>query len=165
MGKEREITTFGQIKGGQIHYTKLAEFKAATLARFKEGERFIVKHIKVYKKRSSAQNRYYWGCLIPSYLQGYEETNGHKLCIEIINQQTGQILLIPVPENEQANMAHEALKQFFLTDENGNIRSTTDNTTTQQEDYHSYCREYIKFAFNIDVPLPGEQSTLAFKNQ
>lgn len=163
MSSEKEIITFGQIKDGKIHYTKINEFKGAVFNKFKENERFMVIYRKIYQKRSSAQNRYYWGIIINCYLQGHEDVNGRPLGLEFINQKSGEILYIPLSEKEQAEKAHEALKSFFNTDPDGKVRSTTDNTTTQQEEYHQYCRDYIKFAFNFDVPLPGEQGEL-FKN-
>jgi hypothetical protein len=156
--KEREITTYGYWKENEVYYTRKNDFKTATIQRFKENERFIVIHREIYKKRSSPQNRYYWGVIIECYLQGVEETEGRPLGLEFLNKQTGQVAYFPLSHEEQRNKAHEALKEFFL-----NGKSTTDNTTTQQEEYHGYCRYYIKFAFNMDVPLPGEQGQLALK--
>ena len=157
MGAEREIMTFGYHKEGEVYYTRKDDFRKATIERFNEQERFIVIHRKIYKKRSSRQNRYYFGVIISCYLQGVEETEGRPLGLEFLNKQTGQIAYFPLSHEEQVNKAHEVLKEFF-----NEGKSTTDNTTTKQEEYHSYCRDYIKFAFNIEVPLPGEQGTLQF---
>lgn len=156
--------TYGNIKDGKIHYTHLKDFIAAVMGKFKEGERFVVIYKKAYKKRSSKQNGYYWAVIINCFLQGFEETNGHPLCDEYANVITGEILQIPLSREDQANKAHGILKALFNRDpDNDNIKSTTDNSTTQQEEYHEYCREYIRFAYDTGVPLPGEQAEINFK--
>ena len=35
--------------------------------------------------------------------------------------------------------------------------STTENTTTKQEVFHTQCRNFLKEWFNIEVPLPNEE--------
>lgn len=44
------------------------------------------------------------------------------------------------------------------------VKSTTENTTVMQEEYHQRCREFIQEWFNIEVPLPNEQTEL-FKTE
>lgn len=102
-----------------------------------------------YKKRTTAQNSYYWGVIIEYFIQGYKETNGFEMCTEITNYNTGQFFRIPLSKNEQAQKAHELLKQEF-----NNGKSTTENDTYSQEKYHKYCREFIREWFGVEVPLP-----------
>ena len=50
---------------------------------------------------------------------------------ERINEDTGEILKIP--------------------------KSTTENTTSDQEDYHTEIRQFMLEYFNVNCPLPNEQ--------
>jgi hypothetical protein len=150
----KKVETFGQLVKGKIHYTKLEAFKTAVFATFKEGERFKVSYEKIYKKRSSNQNRYYWGIIINCYCEAYKLTQGRELGIEVLNRETGEVIYIPLNEKERAEQAHKELKTLF------DLKTTTENTTTQQEEYHMFCREYVKAVFNYDIPLPGEQSQI-----
>ena len=96
------------------------------------------------KKRSNPQNSYYWGVLIPITKQAIKNEWGevwttdkihefyklHFNYIEKVNETTSEVIKIP--------------------------KSTTDNTTTQQEEYHAQIREFLKDWFNVTAPLPNE---------
>jgi hypothetical protein len=41
-------------------------------------------------------------------------------------------------------------------------KSTTENSTTDQEEFHSEIRNFLKEWFNIDAPLPNEDIMLDF---
>lgn len=117
-----------------------------------EGKNLILTFDKEIKKRSNPQNQYYWGVIVPliqeAILTEWGEINSkeevHELLkfncnyIEKVNEETGEILRIS--------------------------KSTTENTTTQQEDFHSNCRKLAKDYFNIDIPLPNEDLKLEFNN-
>lgn len=99
---------------------------------------------KAKKKRSNNQNAYYWGLLIPltqnaiksewGEIWSKEKTHDfyklHFNYIEKVNENTSEVIKIP--------------------------KSTTDNTTTQQEEYHAQIREFLKEWFNVNAPLPNE---------
>lgn len=153
----KKVETYGQIKGGKIHYTHLDKFKSAVFHLFGEGERFRVIYEKIYRKRSSPQNKYYWGVIINSYLEAFEQSQGYKLGVEVVNRETGQVIVIPLSEKEQAEQAHKELKSFY------DLKTTTENTTTQQEEYHQFCRDYIQAVFNYRTPLPNEQTEIELK--
>ena len=99
---------------------------------------------KAKKKRSNNQNAYYWGLLIPltqnaiktewGEIWSKEKTHDfyklHFNYIEKVNETTSEVIKIP--------------------------KSTTDNTTTQQEEYHAQIREFLKDWFNVTAPLPNE---------
>lgn len=55
---------------------------------------------------------------------------------EKVNEDTGQITRVP--------------------------RSTTENSTTDQEDYHTKCRVLALEFFNTEIPLPNEDLELKF---
>lgn len=99
---------------------------------------------KAKKKRSNNQNAYYWGLLIPltqnaiktewGEIWSKEKTHDfyklHFNYVEKVNETTSEVIKIP--------------------------KSTTDNTTTQQEEYHAQIREFLKDWFNVTAPLPND---------
>lgn len=103
---------------------------------------------KAKKKRSNNQNAYYWGLLIPltqnaikaewGEIWSKEKTHDfyklHFNYVEKVNETTSEVIKIP--------------------------KSTTDNTTTQQEEYHAQIREFLKDWFNVTAPLPNEDLEL-----
>ena len=56
--------------------------------------------------------------------------NKSKNSYIIVNEETSEIIQIP--------------------------KSTTENTTIEQEEYHNKCVEFLKEWFNVTVPLPNE---------
>jgi hypothetical protein len=113
-----------------------------------EGQEVILTIQKAKKRRSNPQNSYYWGLLIPITQQAVKNEWGDiwtkELCHEFykakflynekVNEATGEIAKIP--------------------------KSTTQNTTTEQENYHTDIRTFLKEWFNVDAPLPNENITL-----
>ena len=103
-------------------------------------------------KRSLNQNGYYWAVIIPIF----------QNCIE---EQCGEIWAL--------NRVHEFLLGKFnleeiINTETGEVltrtRSTTENTTVQQEDYHTKCREFCMDFFNTEIPLPDKDLKFEFKS-
>lgn len=103
---------------------------------------------KPKKKRSNPQNRYYWSCLLPLMQQGAKDIFGEVWSI---------------------NKAHEHLKAKFLFHESINHKtgeiirtpkSTTENTTTEMEIYHTEIRIYLLEDFDINAPEPNEEILL-----
>lgn len=130
--------------------------------RFKRNRNMVLKAIESFnnkeliltfdkpkKKRSNSQNAYYWGILIPLTQNGIFETWGEVWSIEKthsylkenfcfyekVNESTGEIIKVP--------------------------KSTTENTTTEMEVYHTEIRNHLQEWFNITAPLPNEDLTLS----
>lgn len=138
--KSIEITT--SILNGKIKRNKniiIDAFKA-----FEGKELTLI--LKPFKKlRSNSQNRYYWGLVIPIWQKilkdewgdFYSKEETHEFLkyncnyIEKVNQETGEILRLS--------------------------KSTKENTTSDQEDFHLQCRNLALEMFNIEIPLPNEQ--------
>ena len=113
-----------------------------------EGKTIKLTIEKATKKRSNMQNAFYWGCIIPVLKQAFLNEWGeiwssertHEFCKmqfnidEKINHNTGEILKIP--------------------------KSTSENTTTSQEEFHEKIRQFAKEYFNVDIPLPNEDLKL-----
>jgi len=113
-----------------------------------EGKTVTFKLSILSKKRSLEQNSYYWAVIIPITKNAINESWGevwntektHEflkskfLFYEKINQETSEIIRVP--------------------------KSTTENTTIEQENYYFEIREFLKEWFNVDCPLPNEKLTI-----
>ena len=98
----------------------------------------VVNIKKHRKKRSSSENRYYWGVII-----------------KVLGDEFGYL-----PDE-----MHQVLKRVFLTYEKPNqvtgeieffSKSTTDLTTQQAEEYYENIRIWALSNFSILIPLPNE---------
>ena len=121
---------------------------------FKEfdGKEVTVTIERKRKKRSNNQNAYLWGCVYPILKLAFYETWGEVRSIEEIhewaklqfnytekvNQETGEIARIP--------------------------KSTTINSTIQQEEFHEEIRRFAREWFNTEIPLPNEAIEMNFNN-
>lgn len=89
------------------------------------------------KSRSINQNNYYYGVIIPIAADemGYHPQEAH--------QELGKLFLT-----------------YEKTDSNGKVskfvRSTTDLTTVEAEEYYRQCREHISAEYSAYIPLPNE---------
>ena len=103
---------------------------------------------KFSNKRSNNQNSYYWGVIIPilkdaifnEWGEVWSKEKTHEFCkmqfnyFEKINEDTGEIVRVP--------------------------KSTTENTTTTQKEFHLEIRKFTKEWFNVDIPLPNKHLNL-----
>lgn len=116
-----------------------------------EGKEVYITIRKATKQRSNNQNAYYWGVIIPISQNAIADVWGEiwskekthdffkiQFCFEEkINESTGEIIKSP--------------------------KSTTEQTTTQMEEYHEQIRQFMQEWFNVQIPLPNEEIEL-FKN-
>lgn len=102
------------------------------------------------KTRSNNQNRYYWGVVVEIWKQLLKESQG-----EIYSSQE----------------VHDFLKMNFnyreIVDEStGEIlrstKSTTENSTTEMEEYLLVCRQKAEQFFDFIIPEPNEEMELKF---
>lgn len=109
--------------------------------------------VKQYRKsRSNLQNKYYWGCCIPSVIDGMVD--------------------IGYPRHEiDSEVVHEFLKGKFLkkelvSEQTGDILQVTGKTKDLNTvDFSNYIDDIIRWAaefLSISIPLPGEQSEIDF---
>ena len=113
-----------------------------------ENKDIMITFEKPKRKRSNPQNNYLWGILYPITQNAIKNEWGeiwsiekvhdfYKIqfnVIEKVNEETGRIIKLP--------------------------KSTTENTTIQQEEYHLQIREFLKEWFNVTAQLPNENLTL-----
>ena len=143
----KKITITTDIVNGQIKRNRNLVLEA--IKSF-EGKTIILTIERQTKKRTNNQNAYYHGVLIPILKNAIKDSWGevwssercHEFCkmqfnfTEKVNEETGEIIRMP--------------------------KSTTENTTTAQEEYHSEIRNFIKDWFEVDCPLPNEEIILNF---
>ena len=143
----KKITITTDIVNGQIKRNRNLVLEA--IKSF-EGKTIILTIERQTKKRTNNQNAYYHGVLIPILKNAIKDSWGevwssercHEFCkmqfnfTEKVNEETGEIVRLP--------------------------KSTTENTTTAMEEYHSEIRNFIKEWFGADCPLPNEKITLNF---
>ena len=134
----------------RVEYGKLMQNLAKINAEIRkyEGKRIEVTIKLKYKRRSIPENRYYFGVVIQiwkeliydewgetwSSEQTHEFLKSHCNFKEIVNQNTGEIIKIPL--------------------------STADLKTIEFEEYLEKCRRLAFDFFNVQIPLPNEQLTL-----
>jgi len=121
---------------------------------------FLGKEIEVVfmrhrKRRSSPQNKYYWGVMIPEVLRGMIDCGNDAL-------QMGN--------SEHVGMVHEYLK-IQLLDNGQEIHNidgeifklpptTTKCTTVEFDEYMERVRRWAGEFLGITIPLPGEQAEM-----
>ena len=117
---------------------KKAQFKPNDPTAFRlvfaklEGQQIEVIVRKPKKTRTDSQRKYYFGVIVA-----------------LISEEIG----------ENKNVVHEQLKVKFLYDLSGElpkVRSTSDLTTVEEEEYHSEIRMWASEFLNIYLPLPNE---------
>lgn len=104
----------------------------------------VIITIKKAHKRTSRQNKYYFGVLIPLIAKNFVESG---YCLNI----------------NSTEVAHEFFKQLLLSEtividnvETKVAKSTTDLSTGEFEEYLSSVREYCSDKFGLFLPLPNE---------
>lgn len=101
-------------------------------------------------KRSNPQNKYYWGVIVPIFQNAIKEQWGEIWAIkdvheflkancnftELVNEDTGEILR--------------------------KTKSTSENSTSDQEQFHEKCRKLCYEFLGAEIPLPNEDLKLEF---
>jgi hypothetical protein len=105
---------------------------------------------KRFNKRSNRQNAYYWGVIIPIMQNAIKVEWG-----ELYNKEQVHELL-------KANCNYEEIVNENTGEIIRRIKSTTENNTNAQEEFHNCCRELAKDYFNTTIPLPNEDIRLEF---
>jgi hypothetical protein len=130
-----------KVVSGQCTTNKAAIRKA--FSEF-EGKEVTIIIERKRKTRSTKQNSYLWGVIYPLIKQGLFDTHGERFTIdavhemmknrynykEIVNESTGEILIAP--------------------------KSTSENSTIEQEEYYDNCRDFAIEWLGVSIPLPNE---------
>src|SRR5689334_24948202 len=124
----------GIVESGKIKWHGVDRKRLDVLTKHLEGKEIELTLRAVPKKRSLRQNSYYWGVLVAMMAEeaGYER-----------------------PEE-----MHDALRMHFLLKHTDaplpTIRSTTELTTVEFEEYMSKCRQLASEVYGLYVPEPNE---------
>ncbi len=123
------------IENGKMKLENIRKFKKFIEGKT-DGQYFLTVKKKI-KNRSSLQNRYYFGVIV------------RMICDEVGDK---------VDDIETGDV-HNHLKNLFLKKTNGIvpiIRSTSDLTTIEFEEYLTKCRQWASIELNMYIPLPNE---------
>lgn len=120
----------GEVKGGKLYFNDRSSFDSH-VASLEGVVEIIVRRPR--KQRSKQENSYYWAVII-----------------KIVSKETGAL-----PED-----VHYEFKRRFLriggTDLFPVLKSTTELTTLEAEDFYSQCRMFAASELGIQIPLPNE---------
>ena len=114
-----------------------------------EGKTILITFQLNRKRRSNNQNSYYWAVIVPLW---------------------ANILLTEWGEPYSIQETHEFLKYNCnftekVNENTGEVirvsKSTKDNSTTEQEEFHLRARQLALEMFNVDIPEPNEQITFS----
>lgn len=122
---------YGEVKEGKLKLVREAEFRS--LVKLLDGKPVELEIRKRKKKRSTSQNSYYWGVVIPLM----QEAFGY-----------------PTPEE-----MHDALRWHFLQKRDcpmPTVKSTTELSTEEFTTYIENCRR-VAAEMGVYIPDPGEQ--------
>lgn len=137
-------------EGGEIKAPKRMRKEITESFRGKEIE-FVVRRKK--RIRSTEQNAYYWGVVVPYIVRGFIDL-GNDL-------QEGS--------HPDAMLVHEYLKQRFIpgkqvADAHGEAHNLPPTTTilgtAEMADYITHCQQFAAEFLNVTIPEAGEQTEL-----
>lgn len=126
-------------------------------ARQQIGQAFAGKRVEVTvkrarKSRSTQQNRYYWGVVIPLIIQGINDANGEMIFSaaspDDVQQVHSYLKSLFIPAREVADARGEAMQL---------PPSTKSLTTTEMMEYTEQVRRWAGEFLFITIPEPGEQ--------
>jgi hypothetical protein len=141
-----------------LNYEIISEVKNGTLTRNTnlikdaiqtfEGKQIVIKIEKAKKKRSTQQNRFYYGVIIP-IVQNCLKEAGHIMT----NESTHDLIKL--------KFLKEAL---FVNEETGEvierIKSTTELSTSQFMDLLAEINNFTFEYFGVSLPSPNDDLTL-----
>ena len=145
-----ESSTFGHIEADGIFKIHKRDQFMESLKVLCNGKYTKIELIvrKMYNKRSTQQNRYYWGYLIIEFCNGWYDMTG-----ELISKE----------------QAHEFLKGRFNFKEEINYKtgeilkmplSTAELSTVKYSGYNDRCGEFIEEYFGRKILKPNEQADM-----
>ena len=110
------------------------------------GSGFVEIIIRLAGKRSSPQNRYYWGAMLPIVKDGLKE-----LGIDMSKEQTHEML------------KYRFLKREFITSDGDILQiigSTTELSTKEFNEYIESIQIWSAEYLNVNIPDPNEQTEI-----
>lgn len=137
-----KIVYHGKVSGGCLRIANRKLFDKELEQH--EGKEVEITIIRKRRIRSTQQNRYYWGIVLPLIIDGLKELGTRvdvedvhsflksKFCtIQVVNEETGQVEQVP--------------------------KSTTELTTTGFMEYKAEIQQWAAEFLGISIPDPNEQ--------
>lgn len=112
------------------------------------GKDVIISIYLAEKTRSNEQNAYYWGVIITMWQDILKDNWGEYYSKEY----THEFLKYNLNYKENINLNTDVILRV--------VKSTTQNTTTDQEEYCEKCRRLALDMFNVVIPLPNEVNSV-----
>ena len=132
----------GKVQDGKleiVHRKKMAEEVKAF-----EGNNVVITIKRKKKKRSTPQNAYYWGVVVPIVQQGLKDAGFQGMSKE----KTHDFLKL------------EFLKDILVNEETGEaigvIKSTTELSTSEFMDFLAEVQQWASEFLNVYIPDPNE---------
>lgn len=110
------------------------------------GSGFVEIIIRLAGKRSTPQNRYYWGAMLPIVKEGLKGVG-----IEMSKEQTHEML------------KYKFIKREFITSDGDilqSIGSTTELSTKEFKEYIESIQIWSAEYLNVNIPDPNEQTEI-----
>ena len=147
--KEISIETF--VNDGKL--TKNREEVTEAIKQY-EGKPITIVVKRYFKKRSNKQNKYYWAVIVEHWKN-------------IIREEWGEIW---TPEDTHHFLKSNLNYEEFVDEDTGEVllneitglpirkpKSTKENTSFSQEEYHEAARQLAWNMFQYQIPLPEKQ--------
>lgn len=115
-----------------------------------EGKEVEITIKRKYKQRSTPQNAFYWGVIIPMFQELISEAWGEMKSVE----ETHEILKCQCNYEEKTNPTTGEVIKI--------PKSTTGLTTTGWLEYERKMKQFALDFFNAILPEPNEQLTIKF---
>ena len=116
-----------------------------------EGQEITLSIEKAKKVRSTQENRYYWGLVIPLIKAGLKDATSESYSAEqVADLMKTRFLMIDVYIGDSDVMTR--------------IKSTTELSTIEMERYLHECRTFAQEFLGVAIPMPNEDLTIEFNS-
>lgn len=145
-----KIEIIAEKKGREILYDR--ELFRAALQRFKDGTLLITLStqsvLPEFKKRTNAENRYYFGIIVKHAAACFSEAEGRTYSPEQAHERLKLELNYGYVEMTNKITGETKTEKVPLT--------TANLSTVEFENYLSECRVFLNEWFGVYVPMPNE---------
>lgn len=115
-----------------------------------EGQLIHVTFQKIKNTRTRPQNKYYWAVIVAIFKNAIREEWGELWSADDVHLFLKENCNYTERYNESTGMVVRTVK------------STTENSTVEQEDFHQRCRNLASEFFNVNIPLPNEETNIEY---
>ena len=122
-----------------------------------EGQDIAISIEKAKKSRSTQENRYYRGVIVPLIKAGLKEATGETYSNDQVHDLLKTRFLMYKVKIKDGEFSGD---DEYLT----RIKSTTELSTVEMEQYLEDCRGFALEYLGVTIPLPNENLTIEFEN-